>query len=269
MRARIPLGLELWQGASQLTGAPVVCIVTGLQGSKNPKTGHGMLQTWILPALSSPLEAINTGADSAICGTCPLRGLVRDGKNTGRACYVQVRNAPTAIWSAWSRGRYPRYSRREHARLIRGRTIRLGAYGDPVAVPLRQWQRILPLTSGHTGYTHQWRQFAGYRRLLMASVESADDLQRAQELGWRTFRSRLASEPILRGEFACPASKESGKRLTCESCLACDGSGRNSSRASVSIIAHGGIAVLGNYRRTTANKGVNENVSAENYSSRD
>ena len=102
-------GAVLWRGASLIDGAPIVVIATGLaQGSSNSKTG-AMVQTYILRADVSPVDAVRTGQDSAICGTCVHRG--RDdgsgtGRHVGRTCYVNVGQGPRAVWAAWKRGRY-------------------------------------------------------------------------------------------------------------------------------------------------------------------
>ena len=63
--------------------------------------------------------------------------------------------------------------------------------------------------------------------------------EEARALGWRTFRVRSAGSVLLAREFACPASDEEGWRLTCEECLACDGSAGSPDRASPVIVAHG------------------------------
>ena len=69
----------------------VVCIATGFKSnSANSKTG-GMIQTWFLWKHSSPIDAIKSGDDAAICFDCPHRG---DGTGKNRACYVNIGQAP-------------------------------------------------------------------------------------------------------------------------------------------------------------------------------
>jgi hypothetical protein len=117
--------------------------------------------------------------------------------------------------------------------------VRLGAYGDPAAVPSRVWDKILSVAGGWTGYTHQWRGCdPRLMRYVMASCETAEDVATARRAGYRTFRVLLPGEPLLHGEFACPASAEAGKRRTCETCGACDGA-KQGSNASPAIIVHG------------------------------
>lgn len=66
-----------------------------------------------------------------------------------------------------------------------------------------------------------------------------------EERGWRTFRVRSASDPLLPGEIACPASAEAsaeaGARVQCDRCLLCDGAARMDIHRlpSIAIIDHG------------------------------
>lgn len=229
-------GIELWRGPSLLDGSPIVVLVTGLDGrSRNPKTGP-MAQAWILAQDKGPTAALRDGTDKAICGECPLRPSAQ-----GRRCYVQVQQAPLAVWRAWKRGVYPQVE----FPTLRGRSVRLGAYGDPAAVPVRIWVRLTETAAGHTGYTHQWRRPDFDARLLdlcMASVEGAADVAELRVLHGpaRYFRVRPPGEERWLGEMQCPASAEAGKRLDCATCGACDG---GSEGRSVSIAAHGGSAL--------------------------
>lgn len=231
-------GFVFYDGPSALDGAPVIGIA--VLHSENRKTGD-MVQTFILRADQSPLEAIATGDDVSICGNCQHRGNPVIGRK--RSCYVQVGRAPQGIFGAWIRGAYPLVSPDEGAQLVAGRKVRLGAYGDPAAIPGEAWRALVSLAIGTTGYSHAWRDALAesIRPLVMASVDSAAEAIHARAQGWRTFRVRIASEPLLHREMVCPASAEGGKRTQCADCLACDGSER-AHRASVAIIAHGALA---------------------------
>jgi hypothetical protein len=245
----LPLrGVVIYRGPSRIDGRPIVAIAT--LKTDNAKTGN-MVQTWILREDVDPTEAINSGADESICGSCPLRGIIQDGRNRQRACYVQVRNAPRGIWYAWQRGLYPDYNPRKHKQLFRGRKLRLGSYGDPVAVPYRVWKPLVAIADGHTGYTHQWQdaKHRSFRRWLMASVDSLSQATLAKEREWRYFRTMHTADDIGRGEILCPASDEAGKRRQCETCLACNGSNGNAQRVSIAIVAHGSKATLSSYRK--------------------
>ena len=82
----------------------IVVIATGLvRPSDNAKTG-GMVQIWILVKAENPVAASKSGADEAVCGDCPLRGV----NGSERVCYVNLGQAPLGIWKAWERGAYPK-----------------------------------------------------------------------------------------------------------------------------------------------------------------
>lgn len=229
----------VWRGISQLDGVtPIVVVLTGLlDGSRNVKTGS-MVQSYILvDDGSSATEAIHRGTDSAICGDCPMR----IGPGRKRACYVSMATGLSTVSRRLLGGLYPTISVDDARELVRGRDVRAGTYGDPAAVPLRVWMTMLARVSGWTGYTHQWRdaRFAAYRSFLMASADSADDRRLANGQGWRTFRVRQVTdsvEPLLDGEIVCPASKEGGKRVQCDTCQLCRGTAR--SARDVAIVDH-------------------------------
>lgn len=232
------IGAILYEGPSVLTGDPIVAIATGLgRKSKNEKTG-AMIQTWILRADIEPTEAVRTGADEAICGACPLKGGFKE-----RRCYVNVGQGPLTVYRAWKRGAYQEWNGEDVGQDTR--PTRLGAYGDPAAVPVEIWRGWLGENGENTGYTHQWEHphfDPAILELCMGSVESEESLQRFVALhpSARYFRVRKPGEERARGEQQCPASVEAlgiGGRKTCADCLACGGtrkSGRN-----VSIAAHG------------------------------
>ena len=226
-------GYVFYDGPSMIDGSPIVGIAVTSK-SRNAKTGV-MVQTYILRADMFPMEAIRTGADDAICGDCQHRGT---------SCYVDVSKSVTAIYYAWMRGSYFLASPKRVARMLRGRKVRIGAYGDPAAIPAMHWRDLVRHADGHTGYSHQWRQpFAqGLRGIVMASADSPSDRDIARAMGWRTFRVRTADQPLAAREIMCPASDEAGKRRQCATCMACDGAARGAGQASVAIIVHGAKA---------------------------
>lgn len=223
----------LYQGSSMIDGRPIVAIATGLQSaSSNIKTGD-MVQTWIMPADVAPHVATRTGADRSVCGDCPHRPAAAG------SCYVTVHHGPLSVFRAVGRGKYPTLDLTTGAGLsaFSGRSVRLGAWGDPAAVPAYVWRAITDHADAWTGYTHQWATCdQALQAWCMASVDTASDMKRAQAMGWRTFRTRLPGERLQERETICPASSEAGKRLTCSQCLACGGGSR---RGSIAIIAHG------------------------------
>lgn len=232
-------GAVVYHGPSQLNKRVMILgIVTGLDGSSdNPKTGP-MAQLWILRSDMPPSQAVVARVDDAICGDCGLRG-------TGfkdRGCYVGVVNAPGSVYRKWQSGGYETRNPGEVNALLWANQlpIRLGAYGDPLALPA--WV-LRDLTWGirWTGYTHAWKQprAAAYQGLLMASADSPSDQQLAAAQGWRTFRTRAPEQPLMPGEIICPASDEAGKRTTCSACELCNGVKPGDARKSIVIQAHG------------------------------
>lgn len=241
------LGAILYEGPSMLDGAPIVVIATGFAKSRNEKTG-AMLQTWILRSDMHPKDATSTGADASICGTCPHRGRIDDGRNVGRSCYVLVHNAPAQVYKSYKAGKY---SRDWDAGTFAGKKVRLGSYGDPAAVPFHVWERVLSEAAGFTGYTHQWAVAPELAAWVMASCDSESDRVAAKMLGFRTFRVKGKDDPRMEREVICPASAEAGYKTNCATCQACGG---NSAKAKADIVinAHGGTAIMGNYNRNRA-----------------
>lgn len=221
-------GFVFYDGPSMLDGAPIVGIA--VLHSANAKTGD-MVQTYILRSDSHPVAAIRSGDDASVCGDCPHRGT---------SCYVDVGKSVAAVFACWVRGGYPLIDPRDTGLLTSGRYVRIGAYGDPAAIPLEHWLRLIQHAAGHTGYSHQWRkpEFQGFRDIVMASADSAADMDVARAMGWRTFRVRTAAETLAAREIACPASDEAGKSKQCITCRACDGADRPG-KASIAIIVHG------------------------------
>jgi hypothetical protein len=214
-------GYMAYRGPSMLDGKPIKVLVTGdAKPSANAKTGD-MLQTWILAESSKPSEAVHNGDDKSICGDCKFRPI------NGGECYVETGKAPNSVFKA----QYPTEPVNN-----RNVPVRLGAYGDPAAVPLDVLQGIVDRSPRHTGYTHQWRDNPALAVLAMASVDSESEYQEATSKGWRTFRVRKSHEPILDGEVSCPASKEAGNRTTCDKCGLCAGTSLKAKN--VTIIKH-------------------------------
>jgi hypothetical protein len=233
-----PLGYY-WAGKSILDNSDIIVVFTGFsRDSKNTKTG-AMIQSWILPHHTNPVDAQRSGADYSICGSCPRRPSLATG---AKRCYVKVARAPLQIWKSYHTGRYlPLPESFSQLRSIfSGRVLRLGAYGDPAAVPSSLWASIAATgLAGHTGYTHQWRipSAQALKALVMASCDSEMEAMEAQSNRWRTFRvSNKGDYARMRREISCPASKESGHRLTCSTCFAC--SGNLFGQANVVIQAH-------------------------------
>lgn len=243
-----PNGFVIYRGPSMLDGQPIVVIATGLKTkSNNEKTG-AMVQTWILRDDISPMDATHTGDDASICGNCPYRGTIENGRNVNRACYVTVWQAPLVVWKADKRDIYPTATLDEVGALYAGRTIRLGSYGDPAAVPLNVWEALLSQCAGHTGYTHQWnvkgadgkRKFLALSKYVMASADNHQQMVLANSLGFRTFRvtGDDSRTDKVANEVICPASAEMDYKTNCQACKACGGT-EAKAKANIVITVHG------------------------------
>ena len=222
-------GFQVWSGSSQINGAPIKAVLTATQrASANPKTAD-MLQLWIMPANVKPGEAVKTGEDEAVCGNCPARPI--NAKKAGiTPCYVNTHQAPGAVYKT----EYP--MERDYG--TRNAPIRLGAWGDPAALPFETVRGLLIGQDNHTGYTHQWKTCdPRFKTLLMASVDTEAEAIEAQNAGWRTFRVIRGDDSArMNHEIQCPASNEAGKRTTCADCRLCRGTSNNAK--SIVIMAH-------------------------------
>ena len=207
-------GIIFYQGASKVDGAPIVVI--GTFGSRNEKTGT-MIQTWIIRSDISPVDAVKTGDDKSLCGSCPHRHY------SGGACYVLPFQAPRSIYEAFKKGIYDVYDPQKHDALIGGKKVRFGAYGDPAAVPYEVWKNIHDKCLGVTGYTHHYGAKHFDNRLLefcMVSVETPKQTQKLNALGIQTFRVKTADSPLLPNEVVC---LNESKGISCQVCMMCNG----------------------------------------------
>lgn len=218
----------VYKGPSTFTGRPIIAILTGADGSsKNEKTGP-MGQLWILSLDEDPAEAQRSGRDEDFCGDCGMRPIIwRDNGRIDTRCYVQMRRGPMHVW----------YKHRDKPVDVHGAClalarnnvpVRLGALGDPAAIPAASFviQRLALSTGRWTGYTHQWRkpEAQWLRPFCMASVESAWEQAAARLAGWRTFRvvPSGGNETAMRKvEIVCPYET---RKLQCYDCGLCDGS---------------------------------------------
>jgi len=209
-----------------------VIIATGFSTpSENRKTGP-MIQVWILVKAEDPVKAVLSGLDRLVCGNCPLRArkATKTRKGKKRVCYVNVGQAPRGVWVKWHEGGYPTLPTFE---LFHGTTVRFGAWGDPTHLPFALAQAIAAVSSGWTGYSHQWRKpaFQPWRTLIQASVETDADKALAESMGWGVFWVIPRGSPHPTNATECLSDKSG---IQCHDCLLCSGKGR-----SIFIEAHG------------------------------
>ncbi len=249
-------GILLYRGPSRLDGSPIVAILTGLERpSSNVKTGPS-IQLWICPdpaVFGLPHEHRQHGG---ACGDC------RHQPEQDGTCYVTLFQGLRSICDALLRGVYPAAPSYPGALrdVIHGAQchgadlLRLGAWGDPAALPLALLRRLIEAATwngmGHTGYTHAWRRFPGLRSHLMASVDTAAERQDAQAKGWRTFAVLPLGAERQGTDVICPATVKAG--VTCNACRMCDGTSERdpltgerqepTRMRSIAVVAHGARA---------------------------
>jgi len=229
-----PLGIIVYKGPSQLDGKQIIAVATGIgRKTKNEKIGDS-IPIWIIRPDINPYLAAKIGEDFSYCGDCKHRHF--------GSCYVILHHGPVGIFHGYHNDSYE-YLNDENIKYLFNRNIRLGAYGDPTAVPIEVWDRITNMANSVIGYTHQWKnpKFAEYKKYCMASVDYDKEFTQAQKLHWKTFRVRMDDETLYDNEFICPASKENGKKSNCSKCKACSGIS-STVKKNPCIIAHGGGA---------------------------
>ena len=222
-------GAILYEGPSKIDGKPIIAILTGLaKNSSNTKTG-AMLQTWIIRSDIAPHNAQATGDDISVCGSCLQRPAMKTLREklakllgvSRRQCYVKTFHAPRSVYEAYHRGNYQHLEDIDQDDLIDAigeRMLRIGSYGDPMAISADVWITILkycgyPKT---TGYTHQWKRpgASAYASFCMASCDLESDIPKAKRLGFRTA--------LIGERSTCPAQLKPEK-YTCSTCAFCDG----------------------------------------------
>lgn len=132
-------------------------------------------------------------------------------------------------------------------------TIRIGSYGDPGAAPTDMWRDLIKYAKNWTGYTHLWRpkrcekcsgrgRRSNYehcafcnatgsidqcdpalKEICMASVDTPEEREEANLLGWRGFVIAPADvdTSLVEGDVLCPMT--AGKNVTCDKCHMCQG----------------------------------------------
>jgi len=190
--------------------------------SENIKTGD-MAGLYVLPITEAPTASIKNKRDIQ-CGTCPLKGNV---------CYVN----PITTNGVWKSG----VELEVNIPTKTSKPLRLGVYGDTGLLPYTLIQKIVSRFSGHSGYTHQWQHInPKHAKFHMASIDdisakqanmtSAELKQKANDLGYRTYRIIQNEAQILKDEILCPHYT---RGLQCADCLLCDGANNKKN-----IVAH-------------------------------
>lgn len=236
MNNKIQDAAIIYEGPSAFDGKPIAAIATGIKRkSKNSKTG-AMVQIWIISKELSPYDTSKTGGDAANCGDCRHR------HSLGGGCYVDLLRAPNSVYNCYKRGGYETINAATLAHLANLK-VRLGAYGDMFAIPYNPLSNFLKHVKKRTGYTHAWqnldkRSLKLARKYFVASVDSEEELDRANILGLSTFRVKSTKDnKIMPKEIEC---LNTTKEIECADCLLCSGRDTMKVRArNIYIDAHG------------------------------
>ena len=211
-------GVILYDGPSLVDGRPIVVIATF--ETANPKTGP-MIQTWILVRDLDPVQASVQGLDYSICANCALRW------HHGGACYVILFQAPLAVWKSYQAGNYRDFDQAIDGPVFARAKLRMGAYGDPAAVPFKVWGPLLDLVRDHTGYPHQFSEpfyDPRFSQVCMISADTQAKADQAEAAGARYFRIATdQTQELSPDEMECP-NRPTGEM--CVECMQCSGSGK-------------------------------------------
>ena len=213
--------IVIYKGISLLDNeTPIMVVMSGYnKDSKNEKTGP-LVQLYILPIDILPKDAYTSGSKS-VCGDCKY--------NANNGCYVRWSHLK-GLWNS-ARSQSP-VSMRLSKELIKGLRVRVGAAGDPAAIPFAFWDTLLSSCENHTGYTHQWikPEYQNLSKLFVASTDSKDETRRANDKGWSTFEVIDNEEPSA-SSILClatdPTKQKNGLPFNCASCMGCNGKGKS------------------------------------------
>lgn len=224
-------GFIIYDGKSQFDGSDIIVIVTNSREAKLVKKIGLSYQTWIIKKNIHPLDAMRSRQDLGVCWNCPFKNVFNEDTQTLQGvCYVNL-SGLSSVYASYVAGQY---NTEENYSL--GLNARIGSYGDPAAVPIEVWERLLSQVPSSTGYTRQWKnpKYAAYKAFCMASCHNMTEYQQAVDMGWKAYIVRGEGEDLPQGAIECPQPSDP-VRIHCHSCGLCD-----AKTGSVAAIVHGG-----------------------------
>lgn len=224
-KQRKPKGLILHKDL--VNNIVVICTLN----SSNKKTGQ-MYQIWILVEDTKPTDASKQKLDSLVCGMCKHR------QSLGGGCYVNLGQAPNAIWKSYKKGNYTDIKDYKNwLDLFIGASVRFGAYGDPAFIPEKIVSQICNVAKKWTGYTHQWENKSADfgQQYFMASVDNETEHKKALDLGWRSFKVVMDTYDLDKSkEIICPNLTHN---IACIDCGLCAGTAKKAK--DIVVLVHG------------------------------
>jgi hypothetical protein len=214
MREKLQQSFLLYKGKSTINGDEIISIVTNIKNfSKNVKTGP-VLQHYVFYLNDLPYNSMLDQKDEAICGDC---------KHRGKSCYVLTHQLFPIYLSALKAERLN--TKTKNYIIKRNFQLRLGAYGNPDSIPFEAFEEILNICPQPLGYTHNWQNCdPRWKNYLMASVDTLEEKNLANKMGWKTFRVKVATDKKLKDEIICPYQATDGE-VQCVDCKLCSKGG--------------------------------------------
>jgi len=245
----------LYVGPSRYDGTTIRVYLYASRG--NSKTGKVAGLVIVPDGVADFFSILRLGLDGSNCGACPFRGLASGGKG---GCYTHAGTTPVALSGLIRSGLaldavtdvgtavtdFLQYRRGG----LRFAALRSAVYGDAAALPVDVWQAIeaacLSLGLPILGYTHGHTALGlrgvdhlrGSHVLSIDATTSADTQALRRSAGWRGFEVVAPGARPAAGSFACPASVERGRKLTCVECKACGSDGYRRNAGDVVIWNH-------------------------------
>ena len=247
-------GVILYEGPSIFDGSPIVQIATGLRKPTLNRKVRNAIQVWTIPSTEHPLDAIRRDSAYAVCRDCAISDL----------CYVN-RATLGVIYGAYQRGAYPKVPVHRIPELLPPFMVwRLGAYGNPSAVPYpKVMGKLAKLGVQWLSYEHAWSHVTqSHRAVSMASCETLDQAIGAASRGWRSYtvvplgETKKAIKVLKRAgvkAIACPYDASNPATITCDVCRLCDGKhGPDDKRPSIVAEVHESPSVIGSRNKALA-----------------
>ena len=199
-----------------------------LKISMNRKLGLGDIQIHTYHFSIDQIKNNDLTLDKHNCKSCKFSYNQNGGKSGG--CYTHRNYSLMGLKSKLGRlhrmnTSFERFNKKkfnefiEFCKTYEVNLLRFGSYGEGISMTLNVIEDLISISKNYNSYTHQWhlKSVQPYKERFMASCDNPIEEKIAQDMGWKTFTIGGNSG------INCPASKEAGKKTTCNSCALCGG----------------------------------------------